>query len=191
MTEPEVGETTLLLRRISAGDLEARERLIEIVYGELRRIAAHHLKGSPERTLQPTALVHEAWLRLCGVDVRDFESRTHFLGFASRAMRSVLVDHVRARRAEKRAPEEAASPLDETVAYLEAGEIELLDLDEALKELERDDPELARLVELRFFAGLGHAEIAGVLGCSLSTVERSWRLARARLHASLGDASSP
>ena len=186
MSQTEIGPATRLLRRISAGDEGARERLIELVYGELRRIAERQLGGVEPRTLQPTALVHEAWLKLAGSGAREFEDRRHFLGFAARAMRSVAVDHARARGARKRTPDEPAQALDRVVDFLEGGEAELLDLDAALEELGRDDPELARLVELRFFAGLSQPEIAEVLGCSLSTVERGWRLARSRLHRRLG-----
>jgi RNA polymerase sigma factor (TIGR02999 family) len=184
MTEPTAGEVTQLLRRLSTGDASARGRLIEIVYAELRRLAAAHLGGARGGTLQPTALVHEAWLRLQG-GTGEFASSRHFLGVASKAMRSVLVDHARARHTAKRGGGEAPGVLDEAVAWLEAGEVELLDLDAALEALERDDPELARVVELRFFGGLSHEEIAAAEGCSLSTVERRWRLARARLRRDL------
>ncbi len=187
MAEVEVGQTTQLLQRMSQGDAAARERLIELVYGELRRIAGGMMKASEPATLQPTGLVHEAWLRLSGDQAPDFDSRKHFLGVASRAMRSVLVDHVRAKRTRKRESAGGASPLDEAVAWLEGGETDLLDLHAALEELEREDPELSRLVELRFFGGLGQAEVAEVMGCSLSTVERDWRVARAWLHRRLRD----
>ncbi len=187
MAEPEVGEATLLLRRISAGDASARERLIDLVYGELRRIAQHHLRGRDQHSLQPTMLVHEAWLRLAGAGSQDFEGRRHFLGVASRAMRCMLVDHARARGVRRRQEHDGDDdPLDLAVAHLEADQTSLIDVDTALAELEQDDPDLARLVELRFFCGLGHAEIAAVLGCSVSTVERDWRVARARLHRRLG-----
>jgi RNA polymerase sigma factor (TIGR02999 family) len=189
--DPARSEVTLLLRRISAGDAAARDRLIELVYAELRRLAGFHLRGAAGGTLQPTALVHVAWLRLQGGDGHVFESSRHFLGVASKAMRSVLVDHVRARRTAKRGAGEPASALDEAVAYLEAGEVELLDLDAALGALESDDAELARVVELRFFGGLSHEEIAAAEGCSLSTVERRWRLARARLRRELAGRERP
>jgi RNA polymerase sigma factor (TIGR02999 family) len=125
--------------------------------------------------------VHEAWLKLGDPSPGGFEDRGHFLAVASKAMRSILVDHVRAKRAQKRGGQARRDALDETIALLEGGEVDLLDLEAALLELERDDPELARLVEMRFFGGLTHAEIAALQGCSLSTIERGWRLARARL----------
>jgi len=129
--------------------------------------------------------VHEAWLRLAGGD-GDFANRGHFLGVAAKAMRSVLVDHVRQRRSEKRGGGAPTTPLDEAAAFLEADEVDLLDLDEALGELERDEPDLARWVELRFFSGMTVPEIAVVDAVSESTVERGWRYARARLRSRLG-----
>lgn len=116
----------------------------------------------------------------------EYASRQHFLGVAAKAMRSVLVDHVRRRKSQKRGGDLAAHPLDESVAFLEAGEVDLLDLDEALRELEGEAPDLARWVELKFFSGLGNAEIAALDGVSESTVERGWRYARARLRSRLG-----
>lgn len=179
----------MLLRRIAAGDEGARARLVELVYGELRKIAAGQLRGARGETLQPTALVHEAWLKLAGAE--GFSDRRHFLGVASKAMRSVLVDHVRAKRTHKRGGGAEPSPLDETVAFLEGGETDLLDLNDALVGLEREDPELARLVELRFFGGLSHEEIAAAEGTSLSTIERRWRLARAWLARRLDGSDAP
>ncbi len=181
MSDAVVGEVTLLLRGVAAGDSEAQSRLAAIVYGELNRLAQKHLRGMQGASLQPTALVHEAWLRLGDASPGQYGSRRHFLGVASKAMRSVLVDYVRAKRAEKRGGAAERLPLDEAVAFLEGDEVDLLDLNQALLELESDDPDLARWVEMRFFGGMTHEEIAAVEGCSLSTVERGWRLARARL----------
>lgn len=184
---PPSNRTIELLRRVSVGDARAQAELYEAVRGELRSVAGGLMREQPAgHTLQPTALVHEAWLRLLGGAPANYESRGHFLGVAARAMRSILVDHVRRKRAEKRGGGRASEPLDEAVAAIESGSADLLDLDLALEELEADDPELARLVELRFFAGLSHEELAQVEGVSLSTIERSWRLARARLHRRLG-----
>lgn len=169
----------MLLQRAAAGDAVARSRLAEVVYHELRAMAVMHLRGMRGSTLQPTALVHEAWLKLAGHDA--YSGREHFLGVAGKAMRSVLVDHVRSKRAEKRGGGVGRRELDEAVAFYESGEVDLLDLDDALGDLERDDPQLARWVEMRFFGGLGNREIAVVEGCSESTIERGWRAARARL----------
>lgn len=186
-----LAEITVLLRRTAVGDRAAHDRLIELVYGELRSIAAGQLRGSAEPTLQPTALVHEAWLRLLASAPRAFEDRRHFFCTASRAMRSVLIDHARARRSSRRVPLPEESLLDAAIEHLEGGEADLLDLDDALAELERDDPDLAVLVELRFFGGLGHPEISEILDCSLSTVERGWRAAKARLHRRLAGDRAP
>jgi RNA polymerase sigma factor (TIGR02999 family) len=180
MNDPATGELTMLLHRLAAGDESSRARLAELVYGELRALAGHQLRGMQGHTLQPTALVHEAWLKLAGGDAQ-FANRQHFLGVAAKAMRSVLVDHIRRKRADKRGGGAEHTPLDETVAFLEAGEVDLLDLDDALADLETDDPVLARVVEMRFFSGMTNKEIAAVEGCSESTIERGWRLARARL----------
>jgi RNA polymerase sigma factor (TIGR02999 family) len=189
MVEREPSEVTVLLHKAATGDQETRARLTEVVYQELRSMAAIQLRSLRGATLQPTALVHEAWLKLAGHD--EFASRQHFLGVAGKAMRSVLVDHVRARRAQKRGGEAVRRELDEAVAFYENGEIELLDLDEALGELERDDPQLARWVEMRFFGGMTNGEIAVLEGCSESTVERGWRAARARLARRLAGGQAP
>ncbi|MBL9076581.1 MAG: sigma-70 family RNA polymerase sigma factor [Planctomycetes bacterium] len=189
MADAGPGDVTLLLRRVAGGDAEARSRLAEVVYGELRAMAARQLAGMRGATLQPTALVHEAWLKLAGH--ADFVGRQHFLGVAGKAMRSVLVDHVRRKRAQKRGGAAESRQLDDAVAFLEAGEVDLLDLDEALGELERDDSMLGRVVEMRFFGGMTNQEIAAVEACSESTIERAWRAARARLRQRLGGGSAP
>ena len=187
MGEDDVRRTTALLERVVGGDLSAQEELYTAVSAELRRVAGGLMREQGAgHTLQPTALVHEAWMRLVGKSERAYESRSHFLCVAAKAMRSILVDHVRAKRARKRGGDLAESALDEAVLFLESGNTDLLDLEEALAGLERDDPELARVVELRFFGGLSQPEVAAAMGVSLSTVERSWRIARARLHRSLG-----
>ncbi len=192
MNEPELDRTRALLTRLGKGDVQAQERLYRLVCSELRGVAGGLMKEqAPDHTLQPTALVHEAWIRLVGGADRSFENRKHFLGVASKAMRSVLVDHVRGKRAGKRGGGAVAqelgeaSGLDVAVACLETGPTDLLDLEEALRELEGDDPELARLVELRYFCGLSQADTAAAFGVSVSTVERMWRIARARLHRAL------
>lgn len=165
--------------------------MLALLYGELRDVASGQMRGqSNGHTLQPTALVHEAWIKLMSGAEVDWQGRQHFLAVAARAMRQVLVDHLRSKTAQKRGGTEPCEELDETVAFLEGDDTDLLDLDEALTELEGEDPELARIVELRFFGGLDHPRIAEVLGCSLSTVERSWRVARARLRRRLAPDSS-
>jgi RNA polymerase sigma factor (TIGR02999 family) len=134
--------------------------------------------------------VHEAWLKLAGGNA-DFRSRQHFLGVAAKAMRSVLVDHLRRKRAQKRGGEVHIGSLDEAVVFLEAGEVDLLDLDAALTELEGEAPDLACWVEMRFFSGMTNAEIAAAVGVSESSVERGWRYARARLRSRLGGDAAP
>lgn len=181
MPDLPANEVTTLLQRVADGCDTSRGRLAEIVYAELRAIATQQLRGVRGHTLQPTALVHEAWLKLAG-KLADFSSRKHFLCVAAKAMRSVLVDHTRRRRAAKRGGAVQPTSLDTAVLFLEANEVDLLDLDIALTELERDDPDLLRWVEMRFFSGMTNAEIAAIENCSESTIERGWRLARARLH---------
>lgn len=181
-TMHETGDATVLLRLVAHGDEQARARFGELVYCELRSIAARHARSGHAHTLQPTALVHEAWLKLFRGAHVEFTGRSHFLCAASRAMRSIVVDHARARGARTHARSNADASLDAAVAVLEGGETDLVDLDAALEELARDDPELARVVDMRFFGGLAQEDVAAALGWSVSSVERAWRLARARLH---------
>ena len=183
----DVERTTALLSRLAQGDGRAQELFYDAVCAELRSVAAGLMrKQDVGHTLQPTALVHEAWIRMIGNGERSFVNRQHFLCVAGKAMRSVLVDHVRVKNARKRGGDMLRHGLDEAIACLEASDTDLLDLDEALEGLQADDPELARVVELRFFCGLTQPETAAALGVSVSTVERMWRIARARLHRSMG-----
>lgn len=178
------GDVTMLLRQLAGGQHNAGDRLAEMLYQQLRNMAARQLRGLRGATLHATSLVHEAWLKLCGGD-RSFHDRQHFMGVAARAMRSVLVDHVRRKRAQKRGGLSVHSSLDDVVARFEGGAFDVLDLDAAMDELERDDPQLARWVGMRFFSGMSHAEIAAAEGVSESTVERGWRCARALLRSRL------
>lgn len=182
----DVDRTTDLLRRFAGGEAAAQHQLYAAVSEQLRGIAGSLMKASaPGHTLQPTALVHEAWIRMVSSKDRTYNNRLHFVGVAAKAMRSVLVDRVRRKRAKKRNSGAPVEALDVAAAQFEA-RADLLDLDLALQELERDDPELAKLVELRFFGGLTTAEVAEIRGTSVSTVERQWRVARARLHRRIG-----
>lgn len=181
-------EATTYLSQLAAGDARAADELFGLVYTELRSLAGSYLRGGGSQTLQPTALVHEAYLRMISADAGEgWSSRAHFLGVAAKAMRSVLVDHVRARGARKRGGELQRVPLDDLVEQLEQSGSDLVALDDALGALAELDSELARLVELRFFGGLTIEETAKVLEVSTATVERSWRTARLWLRARLGD----
>ncbi len=183
-------EVTLLLERYRAGDAAAGEALVPLVYGELREMAQKALaRREHERTLQSTALIHEAWIRIERVAETNFSSRDHFFAVAARAMRSVLVDRARRRIAAKRGGDNRRIELDECVDSFEDRSKDLLALDVALRELHDMDPELAQIVELRFFGGMKHPAIAGVMGLSLRRVERGWATARAWLFAQLEDST--
>jgi RNA polymerase sigma factor (TIGR02999 family) len=172
-------DATVFLERLRAGDAAAGQELFRLVYAELHALAGRVLSGADAaRTLQPTALVHEAYLRMVASKRDAFENRSHFMGVAARAMRSVLVDHVRSKRTQKRGGAANRVPLDDLVLELEQQATDLLALDEALVALAELDADLARLVEVRFFGGLSIAEAAKVLGVSTATVERDWRTAR-------------
>jgi RNA polymerase sigma factor (TIGR02999 family) len=181
VNEPDAGEISRLLTAWSEGDSGGNERLFAIIYAELRKLAAHHRRSeSPENSLQTTALVHEAYLRLAAQHRVTWKNRGHFFAVASQAMRRVLVDHARRRRAMKRGGGVAPSPLDSMVVAMERT-VDLVELDVALERLAKADLQEARVVELRFFAGLTVPEIAVVLGVSTATVEREWAAARAWL----------
>lgn len=176
------GEVTALLREWSAGRGEAFDRLVPLVYDELRALAAAYLRRERvAHTLQPTAVVHEAYFRLIGAQDIGWENRAHFFGIAARAMRRILVEHARARSRQKRTPVTLAAAAEPALEP-----IDLLALDVALERLAALDPEQARLVELRYFAGLSIEESAAALGTSPATVKREWRSARAFLHRELG-----
>jgi RNA polymerase sigma-70 factor (ECF subfamily) len=162
------------------GDREALDRLVPLVHAELRRIAARYLSHErSDHTLQPTALVNEAYLRLLQAEDLAFENRPHFIGIAARLMREILVDYARRHGARKRGGNRQRVTLTEGVALQEAGEdVDLLALDEALGRLAEKDAHLARLVELRYFGGLTVEETAEVLGSSPRTVKREWAVAR-------------
>ena len=173
---------TGLLRAWSQGDPHARDELLPLIYGELRRRAAAHLRRERRgHSLQPTALVHEAYLRLIEQKV-PWQNRAHFFGLASEMMRRILVDHARGRKRGKRSGMWARVELDEAVAISEQRDIDLVLLDLALQELAQLDERQARIVELRFFGGLSLEEAGEVLGISEATVKRDWGMARAWLY---------
>ena len=178
------GEVTAALLAWSGGDREALGRVLPQIYDELRALAAQHLrKERPGHTLQATALVNEAFLRLSGRERVHVEARVQFFAVAAQAMRRVLVDHARRRRADKRGGPETPVPLTEVAeAALTASPlVDVLDVDEALTRLAALDERQARVVELKFFAGMEVEEIAAALDVSASTVQREWRMARAWL----------
>ena len=179
-------DITALLEAWNQGDLEARDQLIPAVYEELgRRAAAFLRRERAGQTLQPTALVHEAFLKIFGDHVPAFDNREHFMAVAASAMRTILVDHARARAAVKRGGNHARVPLDDLLIPFEESAYDILALDEALGRLKRFSEQAARVVELRFFGGLEQADAARVIGVSVSTVERDWRMARAWLRREL------
>lgn len=183
---------TVLLEQAGRGDATALERLIPLVYGELRRIAARHLRRErANHTLQPTALVNEAFLKLVEQRNVTWQNRAHFFGVSANLMRRILVDHARAARAEKRAGGLARVTLDDANVAAECRDLDLVALDDALASLANRDPKLAHLVELRFFAGLTTKETAEVLGVSASTVEREWVAARAWLYRAMTGEAAP
>jgi RNA polymerase sigma-70 factor (ECF subfamily) len=180
------GEVSQLLAAWSGNEPGTAERLFSLVYGELRKLAAYHRRREdPHHSLQTTALVHEAYLRLVGQHDVDWKNRGHFFAIASQAMRRILVDHARRRNAAKRGGAQGRSPLD-SIALAVPGSVDVVDLDMALEKLARLDPQEARVVELRFFAGLTVPQVALALGVSRATVERDWAAARAWLRRELG-----
>jgi RNA polymerase sigma-70 factor (ECF subfamily) len=177
------GYITQLLIELRAGKKEAESKLIPLVYAELRRLAAHYLRGErPGHTLQPTALVHEAYLRLTKASEVDWQSRSHFFATAATVMRRILVDHARALRANKREGLREAISLDEALVISPAKSVELIALDDALDRLAKIDIRRSKIVELRFFGGLSEQETGEVLGISTRTVKRDWRIAKAWLY---------
>jgi RNA polymerase sigma factor (TIGR02999 family) len=180
---------TELLDRSRAGDRAASGELFEVVYAELRQIADRFLaREGPGQTLQPTDMVHEAYLRLTGGAEPRFENRAHFFGSAARAIRRILIDRARARRRQRRGGGERPLPLEAAAEVgVDGPALDVLALDDALERLAALDPDKARVVELRFFGGLSSEETAAALGTSPSTVARDWRFARAWLHRELSE----
>jgi RNA polymerase sigma factor (TIGR02999 family) len=180
------GDITLLLSRVASGDRDAEAKLIPIVYGELRRLAAHYMRQErADHTLQATALVHEAFLKLFERGESTWENRKHFFAMASQAMRRILVDHARNRKAEKRDGDRRKTSLDSVFIWAEDTPDDLVAVDEALCRLANWDARQCQIVEMRFFGGLSVEEIAEVLGVSTRTVKRDWNMARAWLHGEL------
>ncbi len=183
-------DVTRLLGDILDGDAEAKGRLYDLVYQDLRRIARAHLHGRATGTLGTTAMVNEAYLRLAGSEDKAWSGRVHFLSVASRAMRQILIDHARRKLAAKRGGGQILVTLNEERAGAEAVELEILALDQALDRLQVLDERLANVVELRFFGGLSVEETGEVLGVTSRTVKRDWRKARSLLHTWLEDSGA-
>jgi RNA polymerase sigma-70 factor, ECF subfamily len=184
-------DVTTLLRAWRLGDRGAVDRLAPLVYDELRRRARRHARGErPNHTLQPTALVHEVYLRLVRLDRIEWQDRFHFFAIAAREMRRILVDSARARRYLKRGGGAVPVTFDDALAVSERG-VDLLALDDALSLLARQDARKARVVELRFFAGLTGQEIAATLDVSTDTVTRDWQMAKLWLRRELRRERAP
>ena len=180
MSPDEKHLTTEILNRFAAGDGSLEEQVVERIHEELRLLAeAQMARGAAARTLQPTALVHEAWLRLARTGEVDFEGRRQFFHFAAKLMRNLLIDNARAGGTARREPGLTVSGFEPEVDA--ANDVDALDLAEAIERLEKRDAELARVLELRLLCGLTNADVADTLDCSVRTAERRWRLARAWL----------
>ena len=186
----EKGEFTVLLRRWSDGSKSVLDQIAPEIYKELRRLAASKFRQEREgHTLQPTALIHEAYIRLVDHNQREWHSRAHFFSVAGRIMREILVDHARGRNRNKRGGDARKVTLSDAVSFAPERGAPIIALDDALRELASFDERKSRLIELKYFGGLQTDEIAEVLGISRSTVKREARLAQAWLHNYLSDAS--
>jgi RNA polymerase sigma factor (TIGR02999 family) len=187
----EHGDVTVLLGALRQGAQDAESQLLPLVYRELRQLALSYLRRErSDHTMQATDLVHEAYMRMVG-DVAPAQDRTHFFALAAKVMRQVLVDHARAHRAAKRNDGKSKLPLDEALALSNEYSQQLLDLDEALSRLAEIDVRQARVVEMRYFAGMSVDETAQALGVAGRTVNREWRLAKAWLRRELSNEASP
>ena len=177
-----MSEITQILREISGGNEKSAEQLLSLVYTELKRIAVQKMAGeAPGNTLQPTALVHEAWLRMVGDGDAQFQNRAHFFSAAAEAMRRILVDSARRKHAIKRGSGVAHEELQEDRLAKALPDEELLAMDEALELLTKDDPAAASLVKYRYFVGMSMEEAAATMGMSLRSAERTWTYAKAWL----------
>lgn len=187
-----MNDLTIILDRAARGEPQAAAELLPLVYEELRKLATVRMAEESETsTLQPTALVHEAWLRLAGTEQPAFESRGHFFAAAAEAMRRILIERARRNHALKRGAGARCLNLDEIDVAAGTDDDSLLAIDEALQKLQAEDAQAAELVKLRFFVGLNYEEAAKVLGISPRTAKRCWSFARAWLYRELSRAESP
>jgi len=176
-------DVTKLLQQWADGDRKALDHLMPLVYNELRRLANYYLQQErPDHTLQPTALVHEAYMKLVDQRSSRWQNRAQFYGVAAQIMRRILVDHARQHQAEKRHAMKDPLPLDDALTIPIKTDLSLVELDQSLEALSAFDPEKCRLVELRFFVGLNVEDAAEVLGISTATVKREWAVAKAWLY---------
>lgn len=176
-------DVTALLGQLAKGDDAAASRLIPIVYDELRRLAAGYMRRErQDHTLQPTALVHEAYLKLIEQRVVNWQGRAHFFGIAAQTMRRILIDHARAHLRDKRGGGMIPVPLDEALAFSPEQSSDLVRLDASMERLAKLDPRQSRIVEMRFFGGLTVEQIAAIMNVSPKTVKRDWSMAKAWLH---------
>lgn len=188
MTEPTQSEFTQMLARARSGDDSAVHALLPLIYGEMRALAGGFFRDQgPAHTLQPTALVHEAFLKLVGPSEVEWQSRAHFFAVAAKAMRQILTDHARRRRAQKRGGEHDRITLSGLSTPVASSAFELVAFEEAIDRLSKLDERQGRIVELRFLGGLTVEEVGEVMELSVSTVEREWRMARAWLRRELSD----
>jgi RNA polymerase sigma factor (TIGR02999 family) len=179
---------TKLLQQSNRGNREALDQLLPIVYDELRRVARHQLsKERANHTLQATALVNEAYMKLIDQHSVDWQNRAHFFSIAAETMRRILVNHAVERNAQKRGGGMTLLSLDDEIDFIHQRDLDMLALDDSLKRLEEFDPTQAKIVELKFFGGMTNEEIASVMGVSDSTVKREWRMAKAWLSARMKD----
>lgn len=181
-------DVTILLNQMNDGESSAPEELLPLVYSELRKLAAGYLKNErTDHTLQPTALVHEAYIRLVDWQNTNWQNRSHFFAVAAQIMRNILVDHARRKKAEMHGGNLQKLALDEAISFSQVREVDLVDLDDALQELEKLDERQSKIVELRFFGGLTIEETAHAIGVSTMTVSREWNFAKAWLYRRLSN----
>jgi len=181
--EVDRGEVTILLAKLTKGNQEAASRLIPLVYSEMRRLAGAYMRRERgDHTLQPTALVNEAYLKLVEQRSVDWQSRSHFFGIAAQVMRRILVDHARGHLRDKRGGGQKPVPIDEALVFAPEQSEEFLKLNEALERLTKLDGRQGKIVELRFFGGLTVEQTAELMGISPKTVKRDWSMAKAWLH---------
>ena len=192
MAQASTQELTQLLVQLSEGKSQVVDDILPLIYDELRRLASNYLRRErSDHTLQPTALVHEAYIKLIDQTQVKWQNRAHFFGIAANIMRRILVDYARQHKADKRGGAAEKLPLEEEILIVSEGKsAELLALDEALENLAKFDPQKSKIVELRYFGGLSVEETAEVLGVSEITVKRHWRMAKAWLYGQLSNENS-